>query len=58
MYELLSKTFWLLVLILLPHWCKIPRPYIVPVSNYEVEPKAALKKKEDFSGQILVKLRL
>ena len=32
--ELAPKTFWLLVLTLLPHWCKISRPYLVSVPNY------------------------
>ena len=30
----LTKTFWILVLTLLPHWCKISRPCLVPVTNY------------------------
>ena len=29
-----SKTLGLLVLSLLPHWCKISNPYPVPVPNY------------------------
>ena len=29
-----QKTFWLLVLTLFPHWCKISRPYLLPVYNY------------------------
>ena len=28
------KTFWLLFLALLLHWCKISRPYLVPVPTY------------------------
>ena len=28
------KTFWLLVLTLLSHWCKTSRLYLVPVLNY------------------------
>ena len=28
------KSFWLLVLTLLPHWCKVSRFYLVPVPNY------------------------
>ena len=28
------KTFWLLVLTLLPHWYKISSSYLVPVPNY------------------------
>ena len=28
------KTCWLLVFTLLPHWCKILRPYLVPVPSY------------------------
>ena len=32
--ELAPKTFYLLVLTLLPHWCKISRLYLVPVPNY------------------------
>ena len=33
-YELVPKTFWLLVLTLLPHWYKTSRSYLVPVPNY------------------------
>ena len=44
--ELVPKNFLLLVLILLPHWCKILRSYLVPL------------KKFSFSGQIIIKLRL
>ena len=33
-WELTPKTFWVLVIILLPHWCKILRLYLVPVPNY------------------------
>ena len=33
-YKLAPKTFWLLALILLLHWCKISRLYLVPVQNY------------------------
>ena len=29
----ISQYFWLWVLSLLPHWCNISRPYLVPVSN-------------------------
>ena len=32
--ELATKTFWLLVLILLPYWCKLSRSYLVAVRNY------------------------
>ena len=32
--ELALKTFWLLILTLLPNCCKISRPYLVPVLNY------------------------
>ena len=32
--ELALKTFWLLILILLPNCCKISRRYLVPVLNY------------------------
>ena len=32
-YKLVWKRFWLLVLNFLPHWCKISRPYLVPVLN-------------------------
>ena len=30
-WDLAPKSFWLLVLIFLPHWCKISGPYVVPV---------------------------
>ena len=33
-YELVPKTFWLLVLTFLPHWYKTSRSYLVPVPNY------------------------
>ena len=33
-YELAPKTFWLLVLTLSLHWCKISSLYLVPVPNY------------------------
>ena len=32
--ELAPQFFWLLVLTLFPHWCKISRPYLVPVPDY------------------------
>ena len=28
------KTFWILVLTIFPHWCKISSLYLVPVPNY------------------------
>ena len=34
MLELVSKTFWLLVLTLFPHCCKISRRYLVVLLNY------------------------
>ena len=51
------KTFWLLVLTLLPHWCEISSLYLVPVSNYWIWTKATPQQKQ-FFGQILIKLRL
>ena len=33
-YELAPKRFWLLVLILLSHSCKISGPYLMPVPYY------------------------
>ena len=51
------KTCWLLLLTLLPHWCKLSRPYLVPVPNYWTWIKANTEKSV-FSGQILIKLRL
>ena len=33
-YELAPKTFWLLISNILPHWCKISRPYLVLVPNH------------------------
>ena len=44
-YELAHKTFWILVLTLLPHCCKIWSPYVVPVPNYWTWTKATLQKK-------------
>ena len=38
-------------------WYKISSLYLVPVPNYELEPRPPLKK-SGFSGQILIKLRL
>ena len=32
--EVVPKTFWLLVLTLLSHWCKVSNSYLVPVPNY------------------------
>ena len=42
------ETFWLLVLILLPHWCKISRPYLLPVPNYWTWTKTTPQKKCSF----------
>ena len=33
-YDLAPKTFWVLVLTLLPHLCKNSRPYLVQLPNY------------------------
>ena len=44
-YELAHKTFWILVLTLLPHCCKIWRPYLVPVPNYWTWTKATSQKR-------------
>ena len=49
------KTFWFLVLTLLPHWCKISSLYLMPVPNYWTK---TTPQKSAFSGQILIKLRL
>ena len=51
------QNFWLLVLILLTHWCKISRSYLVPLPNYWTWTKTTLQKKSAFSGQILIKLK-
>ena len=51
------KTFWLLVLTLLPHWCKISSSYLVPVPNYSTYTKTT-PQKSGFFGQVLIKLRL
>ena len=51
------QTSWLLVLTLLPHYCKISSLYLVPVPNYWTWTKNTLQK-SDFFGQILIKLRL
>ena len=42
------KTFWLLVLILLPHWCKISSLYLVPVANYWTWTNNTPQKKQFF----------
>ena len=39
-----SRTFWLLVLTLLPRWCKISSLYLVPVQNYWTWAKTAYQK--------------
>ena len=39
------KTFQLLVLTFLPHWCKISRLYLVPVPDYWIWTKTTRKKK-------------
>ena len=43
-----SKTFWSVVLILLPHWSKISRPYLVPVLSYWTWTKSSPEKKGFF----------
>ena len=43
-----SKTLWLLVLNLLPHWCKIASLYLVPVRNYWTWTKITPQKKQFF----------
>ena len=55
--ELPAKTFWLLVLTLLPHCCKTSSSYLVPVPYYWTWTNTT-PQKSDFSGQILKKLRL
>ena len=45
---LARKTFRLLVLILLPHWCKISSIYLVPVQNYQTRTKTTPQKKRFF----------
>ena len=45
MQKLAPKAFWLLVFILLPHWCKISRLYLVPVPNYWAWSKTTHQKK-------------
>ena len=39
------KTFWLLASTLLLHWCKISRPYLVPVPNHWTWIKTTLQNK-------------
>ena len=46
--ELVPKTFWLLVLTLWPHWCKISSSYLVPVPNYWFWTKTTPQKKQFF----------
>ena len=45
---LAPKTFWLLVLTLLEHWCKISSLYLAPVSNYRTWTKTTPQKKHFF----------
>ena len=47
----------LLVLNILPHWCKISSLYLVPIPNYWTWTKTT-PQKSDCSGQILLKLSL
>ena len=47
-YELAPKTFWFLVLTLLPHCHKIPRLYFVSVPNYWTWTKTIPQKKVFF----------
>ena len=42
------KTFWILVLILLPNYCKISSSYLVPVPNYWTWTKTTSQKKRFF----------
>ena len=56
-YELAPKTFWLLVVTFLPHWCKPSSFYLAPVPNYWTWTKTT-SKKNGFPDQILKKLRL
>ena len=44
-YQLGPKTFWLLILTLFPHWCKISSSYLLPVPNYWTWPKTTHQKK-------------
>ena len=34
MYESALQNFLTFILVICPHWCKISRPYLVPVPNY------------------------
>ena len=48
-YQFLAfKTFWLFVLTLLPHWCKISGFYLEPVPNYLTWTKTTRQKKRFF----------
>ena len=51
--EIIPQNF----LTLLTHWCKISRPYLVPVPNYWTWTKTTPQKSVCF-GQVLIKLRL
>ena len=55
--ELAPKSFWLLLLTLLPYWCKISSLNLAPIPNYWTWTRTT-PKKSAFSGQILIKLRL
>ena len=44
-WELSPKTFWLLVLTLLSHWCKSSSSHLVPVPSYWTWTKATPQKK-------------
>ena len=43
-WEFSHKTLWLLVWTLLPHWCKISRPLLVPVPHYWTSTKTTPRK--------------
>ena len=61
-YELAPKTLWLLIpillhTVLLPYWCKILSPYLVPVLNHWTWTKITPRKKCIFLSN-LIKFRL
>ena len=47
-YKTFPKNFLLLVLTILPHWCKISSLYLVAVSNYWTWTKTTSQKKRFF----------
>ena len=56
--QLALKTFWLLILTLLPHCCKFFRPYIVPVLIIELDPIPPNRKSKVMTTSFIAMLEL